>query len=66
MWLLIYISIQQWEDSNYTFCGLRDCVFSTILCQCWLCDSISKTCLVFPTHLFVVCHCADGGLLYYL
>ena len=66
MWLLIYISIQQWEDSNYTFCGLTDCVINTIICQCWLCGSISKTSLVFPFHLFVVCHGADGGLLHYL
>jgi len=41
MCLLIYISIQQWEDSNYTFCGLTDCVINTILRQCWLCGSIS-------------------------
>jgi hypothetical protein len=54
MWLLIYISIQQWEDSNYTFCGLTDCVINTILCQCWLCGSISKTCLVFPFHLWYI------------
>jgi hypothetical protein len=66
MWLLIYISIQQWEDSNYTFCGLTDFVINTILCQCWLCGSISMMCLAFPFHLFVVCHCTDGRLLYYL